>query len=236
MELGDPAERAARSPLDVLLNKPNDNLNQLLETVESGGLDHLDAAEKISWWQRFETFRNRLPLIDHRLIANAEATDLASTYGFTNLSRFLTRIRAATPRGGDNREGAGCGAGHAQTHPRRFGPRSCADRRTPAQRLRAGARPTDLHRYALRVVDAADPDGPAPVDEHLQHDRRYLELKQRRDGMWHLQGKLTTTLGAQLNAILDPLSKPRTSSIETTTGPSPRLPISGPTCNGCTTH
>jgi uncharacterized protein DUF222 len=97
MELGDPAERAARSPLDVLLNKPNDNLNQLLETVESGGLDHLDAAEKISWWQRFETFRNRLPLIDHRLIANAEATDLASTYGFTNLSRFLTRILQLSP-------------------------------------------------------------------------------------------------------------------------------------------
>jgi hypothetical protein len=78
--------------------------------------------------------------------------------------------------------------------------------------------PTDLHRYALRVIDAADPDGPEPVDEQLQHDRRYLELKQRRDGMWHLQGKRTTTLGAQLNAILDPLSKPRTSSIENDDG------------------
>ncbi len=74
--------------------------------------------------------------------------------------------------------------------------------------------PADLHRYALRVVDAADPDGPEPIDEQLQQDRRYLELKQRRDGMWLLQGKLTTTAGAQLNAILDPLSKPRTSSIE----------------------
>ena len=96
--------------------------------------------------------------------------------------------------------------------------------------------PTDLHRYALRVVDAADPDGPAPVDEHLQHDRRYLELKQRRDGMWHLQGKLTTTAGAQLNAILDPLSSRGPAAFKTTTGPSPRLPISGPTCNGRTTH
>ena len=43
--------------------------------------------------------------------------------------------------------------------------------------------PTDLHRYALKVVDAADPDGPEPIDDQLQHDRRYLELKQRRDGM-----------------------------------------------------
>ncbi len=97
MELGDPAERAARSPLDALLDKLNDDLNQLVVTVESGGLDHLDAAEKISWWQRLETFRNQLPLIDHRLIADAEATDLASAYGFTNLSRFLTRILQLSP-------------------------------------------------------------------------------------------------------------------------------------------
>ena len=34
-------------------------------------------------WQRFETFRNRLPLIDHNLIADAEATDLAGTYCFS---------------------------------------------------------------------------------------------------------------------------------------------------------
>src|SRR5688572_183897 len=74
--------------------------------------------------------------------------------------------------------------------------------------------PTDLQRYALKVVDAADPDGPEPIDDQLQHDRRYLELKQRRDGMWWLQGKLTSTVGAQLNAILDPLSRPRSSSID----------------------
>jgi hypothetical protein len=64
------------------------------------------------------------------------------------------------------------------------------------------------------VVDAADPDGPEPIDDALQHDRRYLELKQRRDGMWHLAGRLTATVGAQLNAIVEPLAKPRTSSIE----------------------
>ena len=44
--------------------------------------------------------------------------------------------------------------------------------------------PKELHRYALQVIDAADPDGPEPVDDQLQQDRRHLELKQRRDGMW----------------------------------------------------
>jgi Domain of unknown function (DUF222) len=74
--------------------------------------------------------------------------------------------------------------------------------------------PKDLHRFALSVVDAADPDGPAPVDDALQQDRRYLELKLRRDGMWWLQGKLTSALGAQLNAILDPLATPRSSQVD----------------------
>jgi hypothetical protein len=88
--------------------------------------------------------------------------------------------------------------------------------------------PSDLRRYALRVVDAADPDGPEPVDDQLQQDRRYLELKQRRDGMWHLQGKLTSTVGAQLNAILDPLTKPRTTSIEDENGQTTPIPDGRP--------
>jgi hypothetical protein len=52
-----------------------------------------------------------------------------------------------------------------------------------------------LRRFANAVVNAADPDGPEPGDDQLQQDRRYMELKQRRDGMWNLQGRLTTALG-----------------------------------------
>jgi hypothetical protein len=88
--------------------------------------------------------------------------------------------------------------------------------------------PTDLRRYALHVVNAADPDGPEPVDDQLQQDRRYVELKQRRDGMWHLAGKLTNTVGAHLNAILDPLTKPRTSSIEDENGQTSQIPDERP--------
>jgi hypothetical protein len=78
--------------------------------------------------------------------------------------------------------------------------------------------PAELKRFAHAVVNAADPDGPEPLDDQLQHDRRYLELKQRRDGMWQLNGKLSNTVGAQLNAILDPLSKPRSTAIEDENG------------------
>jgi hypothetical protein len=84
--------------------------------------------------------------------------------------------------------------------------------------------PAELRRYAASVVNAADPDGPEPIDDQLQQDRRYLELKQRRDGMWHLQGKLTTAVGAQLNAILDPLTKPRTTTLEGEDGTTTQIP------------
>ena len=99
MELGDPdtAERGERSPLDVVLDKLNGVFAELLDTVDSGGLDRLSAAEKVAWWQRFETFRNRLPLIEHGLIADAEATDLAGGYSFSDLARFLVRMFQLRP-------------------------------------------------------------------------------------------------------------------------------------------
>jgi hypothetical protein len=48
---------------------------ELLDTVETGGVEQLDTAEKVAVWQRFETFRNRLPLIDHNLIADSPKPD-----------------------------------------------------------------------------------------------------------------------------------------------------------------
>jgi hypothetical protein len=75
--------------------------------------------------------------------------------------------------------------------------------------------PKDLRLAADRIVDAVDPDGPEPVDDQLQQDRRHLELRKRGDGMWQLEGKLTNTVGAQLHAILDPLTRPRPTTVET---------------------
>ena len=268
MELGDQTAgvRAERSRLDVILDKLNDDFAELLDTVETGGLDQLNAAEKISWWQRFETFRNRLPLIDHSLIADAEASDLApGRYCSSTLTQFLMRMfqlsasEAASPGPGRRRgrtadvdaggtigtfatsarccatcrcrhrgEGADCGAGHAETVPTRLEPRCCRDCGEAAHDYAPVFGPTDLHRFALQVVDAADPDGPEPVDDQLQQDRRHLDLKQRRDGMWALQGRLTGTLGAQLNAILDPLARHRSSSIEDEDGTTTQIPDERP--------
>ena len=69
----------------------------MVDTIESGGLDQLSAAGKISFWRRFEAFRNRLPLVDHSLIADAEAHDLAGEYCFSSLSVLLTRMLLLSP-------------------------------------------------------------------------------------------------------------------------------------------
>ena len=65
--------------------------------IEAGGLDQLDATEKVALWRRFETFRNRLPLIDHSLIADAEATDLPATSCSSSLTRFLVQVLQLSP-------------------------------------------------------------------------------------------------------------------------------------------
>ena len=48
-------------------------------------------------WQRFETFRNRLPLIDHSLIADAEATTWPRSYCSSSLTQFLMRVLQLSP-------------------------------------------------------------------------------------------------------------------------------------------
>jgi Domain of unknown function (DUF222)/HNH endonuclease len=253
MQLGDAsaAERTERCQLDVALNTLDDALDGLVDTIESGGLEQLAAAEKISFWQRFEAFRNRLPLIDHTLIADAEAHDLAGECCFSNLTVLLTRmlllspseaaarVRAAAalrPHSLEKAAAVGPGLLHLAAAQRAGGVSpeqvqivvramqkltrpdldpddvAAAEQQLAAQAQLQG--PKDLRLLASRMVDAVDPDGPGPVADQLQQDRRHLELRQRRDGMWQLEGKLTDTVGAQLHAVLDPLTRPRSTTVE----------------------
>ena len=249
MQLGDHA--ADQHMLHGILDKLNNDVNELITAVESGGLDQLSAEDKVAAWQRFERTRNRLPLIDHGLIAAAEAADLAREYCSSTMTQFLVRVLQLSHGEAASRVRAAAAVGPRTTM---LGeplapvlPRLAALQRDgvvspekvqiveramdklsrpdldphavqTAEQLLTDYAPvlgySELRRYAVSVVNAADPDGPEPVDDQLQHDRRYLELKQRRDGMWHLAGRLTNTVGAQLNAILDPLTKPRSTAIE----------------------
>jgi hypothetical protein len=267
MELGDPptTQRTECSPLDTALNAFDTALADVIEKVETGGLDQLTANQKVELWQRFETSRNRLPLVDHHLIAHAEATDLAETYCSSTLSRFLVQVLQLSPGEAASRVRAAAAVGprtsmlgeqlepvlprlaalqrrgvvtpekvqiveramHKLTRPG-LNPEAVDTAEQLLTQYAPVLAPVELRRYALSVVDAADPDGPEPIDDQQQHDRRHLELKQRRDGMWQLAGKLTNTVGAQLNAILDPLSKPRTTTLEDEDGQTTPIPDARP--------
>jgi hypothetical protein len=96
--------------------------------------------------------------------------------------------------------------------------------------------PGELRRYALRVVDAADPDGPEPIQEQLQQQRRYLELNNAR------------TACGSCKADSPPPSVPScmqcwirwpgaaAAASKTSTAPPSRSPMSGPPRNGSTTR
>jgi hypothetical protein len=89
--------RDPRSRLDEALDTFENSLAELITTVETGGLDHLSAEEKVAVWQRFETLRNRQPLIDHRLIADAESSDLPREYCSSTMTQFLVRVLQLSP-------------------------------------------------------------------------------------------------------------------------------------------
>ncbi|HEY6689094.1 MAG TPA: DUF222 domain-containing protein [Propionibacteriaceae bacterium] len=207
----------------------------------------------------------KLPLVDHRLIAAAEAADLSRQYCSATMTQFLVRllqlshgeaaarVRAAAAVGprssllGEHLEPLLPGLAVLQ----RDGVVSAAKVQIVERAMHQLTRPSldteavaaaeqllteqapilgpaELHRFAQAVVNAADPDGPEPLDDQLQQNRRYLELTQRRDGLWQLHGRLTNTVGAQLNAILDPLTTPRTTAIEDEDGNLIQIPDDRP--------
>jgi Domain of unknown function (DUF222)/HNH endonuclease len=62
----------------------------LIKVVEDGGLTDFDDQRLVGFLQGFEGLRNRLPLIDHELIIEADARDLPSTLCQGSLRRVLT--------------------------------------------------------------------------------------------------------------------------------------------------
>ena len=72
--------------------------------------------------------------------------------------------------------------------------------------------PKRLRDLAQQMVDRIDPDGTVPQDK-LNADRRHLEMRKLKDGMYACEGRLTGTAGAKLQAVLGPLAKPRVDKI-----------------------
>ena len=225
------------------MSRLREAVDGLIETVECGGLDHLDEAGKVTLWQGLEEQRRRLPLVDHALIVDAQTHDLPGHYAFASLSMMLIktlrlspgeaamRVRAADAVGSRTsmlgqplappRPTLAAAQRAGQISPEHVGIVERALRDLPSttdpavlaqaeQTLTEHALafgPKELRLIAGRLIDAADPDGPPPDDTESQQ-RRHLELRPMRNGMWRIEGRLTAEAGAQLSALLAPLTKP----------------------------
>ncbi len=235
---------AETTPTAAAMVQLHEAVSGLVDAVETGGLDHLEPGDKLTFWQEFEAERRRLPLVDHALIGDAQRTDLAGHFAFASLSMLLVKTLRLSPAEAAGRvHAAGAvGArlsmlgepldpllpilaeaqrdGEVSTEQVGIVERAVRELRRPdldpaaavdvEQTLTEHARtfgPKDLRLISRRLVDALDPDGTEP--DSAQQERRHLELRQLRNGMWRIEGRLTGATGAQLSALLGPLAKPR---------------------------
>lgn len=86
------------TPAGAALNALSSALDQLIDAVNAGALDHFDTAEFTDFLRGFESVRNRMPLVDHRTLRDAAERDLAERLGQGRLATVLTsalRISAA---------------------------------------------------------------------------------------------------------------------------------------------
>ena len=99
MELGDQLQSSAPSAAGWMGSSTNSTMTSpnSWKRLNRAVLINSTPDQKVVLWQRFETFRNRLPLVDHHLIADAEATDLAETYCSATLIRFLVQVLQLSP-------------------------------------------------------------------------------------------------------------------------------------------
>ena len=79
------------TPVRQRLTAFSEALDLLVDEVEAGGLDHLDAASLMAFLQDLEAVRNRLPLVDHRALRDAAERDVAGALGQGRLTRVLTQ-------------------------------------------------------------------------------------------------------------------------------------------------
>ncbi|MET1005803.1 MAG: DUF222 domain-containing protein [Propionibacteriaceae bacterium] len=99
------------TPVGGALTALSTDLDRLITAVESGGLDHYDDRELLEFIQSFERFRNRLSLVDHRIIADADRRRLASHFTYSTLSALLVSALRISPAEASRRTRAAAAVG-----------------------------------------------------------------------------------------------------------------------------
>ena len=85
------------SPARLALEQVSLAVDHLVKIAEDGGLDDLDTSQFVTFTQDFERIRNRLPVADHALIADAERRNLPDVLAHGNLVRTLMATLRLSP-------------------------------------------------------------------------------------------------------------------------------------------
>jgi hypothetical protein len=85
------------SPADHALDQLSLGLDHLVKLLEDGALAAVDDAGFVTFMQGFERIRNRMPLADHRMIADAERRNLPDVLTQASMVSALTSTLRLSP-------------------------------------------------------------------------------------------------------------------------------------------
>ena len=94
------------TPVDHALEQLVTGLDHLVKVVEDGGLDHYDNLQLVGFLQSFERFRNRLALVDHRVVADGDRGGLPDALTQPSMMRVLMHVLRLSPGEASRRSSA----------------------------------------------------------------------------------------------------------------------------------
>jgi hypothetical protein len=86
------------SPLGHALALLNTSLDHLEKVVEERGADGFSNAELIGWRRFYAEIWDKMSLIDHQFINDAEASGLPAAYNQPSMQRFLMQVLGLSRR------------------------------------------------------------------------------------------------------------------------------------------
>jgi hypothetical protein len=85
------------TPVDLALDQLSVSLDHLVKLVEDRGLETFNDTQLVGFLHGFEQVRNRLPLVDHSVIGEANRRNLPETLCQANLARLLAVTLRLSP-------------------------------------------------------------------------------------------------------------------------------------------
>ena len=149
--------------VDLALDVLSTDLDHLIKIVEDGGLDAYDNSGLIGFMQSFERLRNRLPLIDHRVIIDAQRRNLADALTQRSLNRVLVQSLRLSPAEASRRVQAADAVGDRVSM---LGQQLDPIRPLLGAAQRAGDVSTEQVQLIVKALASVDRPGFDPADIH----------------------------------------------------------------------